>query len=365
MTGHRPAVFLGPTLPVADASAVLDAEYLPPAQLGDVWRVSQERPSAIGLVDGYFDSVPAVWHKEILYALSSGIAVYGAASMGALRAAELASFGMVGVGAIADAFRSGTLTRDDEVALAHADAEHAYLGFSEPLVNIRATMAAAVSEGVVVQGTAEAVVAVAQSWFYPDRRWEQLLDAAPIGAAELSALRKWLPTGKVDQKAADALDLLARMRADAAAAGSAAAAPTQRDFTPTILWGEVVRRETPVASILEEFLLADPVAPEVAGAVARARAGGDVDWLAVLSCLPDWPDRCRRARQKAQRCGETPRVPPDSEEADRLLTWFFGRCLGWPADLDGFLRERGWTDPHTALTVAAREAAFAAQGFSD
>ena len=62
----------------------------------------------IGLIDGYFDGVPAVAHKEILWALDQGIRVLGAASMGALRAAELAPFGMEGVGAIWRDYADGT-----------------------------------------------------------------------------------------------------------------------------------------------------------------------------------------------------------------------------------------------------------------
>jgi hypothetical protein len=45
-----------------------------------------------------FDSTPAVLHKEILWAMDRGVGVSGAASMGALRAAELHWYGMVGVG---------------------------------------------------------------------------------------------------------------------------------------------------------------------------------------------------------------------------------------------------------------------------
>ena len=48
--------------------------------------------------------------------MAAGTQVFGAASMGALRAAELAPFGMIGVGAIFAAYRDGRLTGDDEVA---------------------------------------------------------------------------------------------------------------------------------------------------------------------------------------------------------------------------------------------------------
>ena len=91
------------------------------------WRALREAASRrIAIIDGYFERMAAVWHKEILLALERGIAVWGAASMGALRAAELAPFGMIGVGAIYRAFARGALDADDEVAVAHLPAEHGY-----------------------------------------------------------------------------------------------------------------------------------------------------------------------------------------------------------------------------------------------
>ena len=98
-------IFTGPTLRPEASRKILDAIYLPPVSQGDVYRVAVKKPFAIGIIDGYFDRVPAVWHKEILWAMTQGIHVFGAASMGALRAAELAPFGMQGIGWIYEAFR--------------------------------------------------------------------------------------------------------------------------------------------------------------------------------------------------------------------------------------------------------------------
>ena len=81
-------VFTGPTISPAEARAELDALYLPPVAQGDVYRAALRRPKAIGIIDGYFERVPAVWHKEILWAMAKGIHVLGSASMGALRAAD-------------------------------------------------------------------------------------------------------------------------------------------------------------------------------------------------------------------------------------------------------------------------------------
>ena len=93
--------------------------------------------------------MPAVWHKEILPALDEGIAVFGAASMGALRAAELDAFGMIGVGDIYAGYRDGVLEDDDDVAIAHATAEEGFRELSDAMVNIRATARAAERAAVI------------------------------------------------------------------------------------------------------------------------------------------------------------------------------------------------------------------------
>ena len=198
-------VFLGPTLPHDEARTVLEAQYLPPAGHGDVLRAALRRPRAIVLLDGVFDTVPAVWHKEILFALSEGVHVYGAASMGALRAAELDQFGMRGVGAVYRAYADGTLEDDDEVAVAQADAEHGFRALSDSMVDVRATLDASVSNGIVAAPVAAAIAARVKSTFYPRRRLVAALDRDDEAHERL---RAWLPRGWVLQKRADALELL-------------------------------------------------------------------------------------------------------------------------------------------------------------
>jgi hypothetical protein len=112
---NKACIFLGPTLAVADARAELDAVYLPPVSAGDVYRLWRRRPQAIGIVDGYFERVPAVWHKEIMWIMERGVHVFGSAGIGALRAAELDTFGMRGVGRIYQSFKDGTSDKDDEL----------------------------------------------------------------------------------------------------------------------------------------------------------------------------------------------------------------------------------------------------------
>jgi hypothetical protein len=201
-------VFLGPTLPHAEARRALDADYRAPAAHGDVLRAALARPQAIALVDGVFERVPSVWHKEILFALSEGVPVYGAASMGALRAAELGSFGMRGVGAVYRAYADGVLEDDDEVAVAHADGEHGWRPTSDALVDVRATLDAALRAGVVPGAAAARVVERLRATFYPDRLLLRALD--PADGAERRLL-DWLPGNRVERKRQDALELLRRL----------------------------------------------------------------------------------------------------------------------------------------------------------
>lgn len=206
-------VFVGPTLRGDDLRPSYGFTWRGPAAQGDVYRAALESPEAIAVIDGYFETVPSVWHKEILWALSRGVRVYGAASMGALRAAELSAFGMIGVGAVFEAFADGTLEDDDEVAVLHGPADDGYRSLSDAMVNVRATLRRAFDEGVITTATADALTTRAKARFYQERSMQRLvLESRDLDGVE--AMRPWLPAGRVDQKRLDALALLSRLDAD-------------------------------------------------------------------------------------------------------------------------------------------------------
>jgi hypothetical protein len=208
-------VFTGPTLGHADARAHLDAVYLPPAAQGDVYRAARARPSAIGIIDGYFDTLPAIWHKEILWALHEGIPVFGSASMGALRATELEAFGMRGVGGVFEAFRSGALEDDDEVTLAHEPEANGFRPLSVPMVDLRATLKGALAAHVVAQDVHDGLVERLKRLFYPDRSYRRLFAEGKAAGWHdaMGKLEAWLPMGRVDAKRLDAIAMLRAMRA--------------------------------------------------------------------------------------------------------------------------------------------------------
>lgn len=206
-------VFLGPSLPVAVAARILPATYLPPVQQGDILRLIDRGADAIGIVDGYFEVVPAVWHKEIMLALEAGIPVFGAASMGALRAAELHPFGMVGVGQIFEWLRDGVIVRDDEVAVVHAPADMNYIALSDAMVDIRDACAAAVRERIMPCRLAEALIAAALAMPFQERSYAAVAQA--IGAGPDGSVEGWLHfcrTRGPGLKARDATALLHAIR---------------------------------------------------------------------------------------------------------------------------------------------------------
>ncbi|MEM1399019.1 MAG: TfuA-like protein [Pseudomonadota bacterium] len=215
-------VFLGPTLSHDAAAGQLDATYLPPIRQGDIMRaIDRHEPHTLAIIDGFFEQTPAVWHKEILWALSHGLNVYGASSMGALRAAELEPFGMVGVGRIFEAYRSGVFAPfedepfedDDEVAVSHGPAELGYPG-SVAMVDIRATLDAACQAEVIDPLVRDRLARVAKSIFYKDRSYEELFNRASEDLGSLSEFNHWLMDGgKIHQKSLDAERLLAMISA--------------------------------------------------------------------------------------------------------------------------------------------------------
>jgi hypothetical protein len=236
-------VFTGPTLAAADAAAILDATYLPPASQGDVYAAARARPWAIAIVDGYFEWVPAVWHKEILWALAHGVRVYGCSSMGALRAAELHSFGMRGVGRVFEAVATGEIEDDDEVTVVHGPEDSGFVALSDALVNLRFTLAAAERERVVDAATRRELLAVAKATFYPERTVGHVLDQSRdrLPASQLDALAEWLPGGWIDQKRLDAECMLRQIARDRDSEGPGPLAVSFR-FQHTDAW-EQVRRQ--------------------------------------------------------------------------------------------------------------------------
>jgi len=317
-------VFLGPSLPAAAARRCGPLRLLPPARAGDLLAVLPSRPLAIALVDGLFDTAASVWHREILAALEAGVAVFGGASLGALRAAELLFHGMVGVGQVFRWYRDGVLADDGEVALLHAGAEHGFRPLTLPLVQVRAAAARARAAAALGRGEAAALIRAAARLHHSRRSWPAVLSATPLPARRRAALARLLPRAP-DVKAADAEACL-RAALDFARARRAGAPPPPRPRIP------------PPSAHLRRLRLAR--------APARLPGGEEVPGRTVLARLSLRPDAGALA----------------ADGLRRLLLSRWARGLGLAPDEPGTAAaERAWLS-RLGAAPGRRQAALAALG---
>ncbi|MCA1407963.1 TfuA-like protein [Ensifer sp. IC3342] len=201
-------VFLGPTLRLAEAQKFLNAVYLQPAAQGDVLLAAHAfRPRAMVLIDGQFEDRPAVRHKEILWAIARGIVVIGAASMGALRAAELDDFGMIGVGLIYRWYRRRRLAPhpapapDDAVAIHSGPPELGFLPLTDSLIDLQRTFSALMRSGHITPSERSHLTTIARSMNFRERSLSAVLRAGGWPEGRREGLRKEM----AGQKRKDAL----------------------------------------------------------------------------------------------------------------------------------------------------------------
>lgn len=205
-------VFLGPSLARSKAEQILEADYRPPAKRGDVYNAAREGAGIILLIDGVFFQDCSVAHKEVLYALEAGAKVLGASSMGALRASELDVYGMEGVGLIYQAYKSGHLVSDDEVALTFDP--FTWEPRSEPLVNIRFNLDLAWQQGAISASCKDRLFRCAEALYFPERTYERMIENAKafVPEDELQHFREFLAGEQRDFKMEDALLALQRVK---------------------------------------------------------------------------------------------------------------------------------------------------------
>jgi hypothetical protein len=165
----KAVIFTGNSISHEDAKKILRVNYQPPVRRFQLERFIQKGYKVIGIIDGIFFDRAAVGHREIISALNAGVKVVGGASMGALRASELDTHGMIGVGKIYEWYRDGVIESDDEVAV--STNPDTFEPISVPLVNIRETLKAALASGVISEKEHNDLLKLAINTYYPDRSY--------------------------------------------------------------------------------------------------------------------------------------------------------------------------------------------------
>ena len=144
---------------------------------------------------------------------------------------ECRAYGMVGVGRIFDDYASGRREEDADVALLHGPAELGYPALSVPLVNVDATIEAAISQGIIGRQEALQLSQAARRIFFKDRTWKRIAEAADMDTGQVRALvaKAW-----TDQKRLDAIELV-----HALAEASLQAHKWGWSFNATPLWRQL------------------------------------------------------------------------------------------------------------------------------
>lgn len=204
-------VYTGLSLPFDEAKSILDStedvnvEYKRPIKRGDLSLALKENPDIIAIIDGVFHQSSAVGHKEILKVIKNGVKVYGASSMGALRASELDSLGMVGVGYVYNQYATGEVDSDDDVAvMLDSDTLEA---LSEPLINMKYVFTEAVKESIISESEKDELINIAKKTYYPQRNYAKTLSDSSLDNDTKSRLIDFIRTSP-NIKKEDAKELL-------------------------------------------------------------------------------------------------------------------------------------------------------------
>jgi hypothetical protein len=210
VTMYKVALFAGPSLPL-DIGLPGYIDLLPPVKSGDIYALLNRNYSLIAILDGLFHGVPSIWHREILAALYEGIEVWGASSMGALRACELREYGMKGFGNVFRWYSDLLIDGDDEVALHHM-AETPYSPITIPLVDIRHCLMTYLDLGIG-SDFHELIISAARQVPYWDRippvLYKQLIKASISSELASNLINKIATTTSV--KRIDALELVEQL----------------------------------------------------------------------------------------------------------------------------------------------------------
>lgn len=208
-------IYTGLSLPFEEAKEILDSYddveviYKRPIKRGDLSIALKEKPDIIGIIDGVFHQSSAVAHKEILEAINRGVKVYGASSMGALRASELDSLGMKGIGYCYEQYATGEVESDDDVAVM-LDGD-TLEPLSIPLISMRYVFNNAVDENIISETQKDELLAIAKSTFYPKRNYGQILAESDLDGDTKGELIDFIRQSE-DIKKEDAKELIRHIK---------------------------------------------------------------------------------------------------------------------------------------------------------
>src|SRR5215213_2451909 len=208
---NLPIVFLGPSLKLTKARKIINAEFKPPAKKGDLIKLSlMSDIRKIVLIDGVFlQEYPPTPIEVFQVIRKSNFKVYGASSIGALRAVELEKFGMEGIGKIFELYKKDIINSDDEIAVTF---DSHYNILSEAMIDIRYNIFLSWKKGIIDKETKQMMVNLAKRIYFPFRTYENIIKKSfhhfPSKEKYISKFSNYISINKVSLKELDTIHAL-------------------------------------------------------------------------------------------------------------------------------------------------------------
>jgi hypothetical protein len=177
---RKPIVFGGPSIALWSKEERGSFEIRPPIQRRDLNDLIDTPPGICIIIDGVFGGKMSITPTECRVLLEKGWMLLGSSSMGALRAADLWSLGMIGVGDIYNMYRLGKCTSDAEVAVVYD--QDTFEEKTISLVHVKSILGYLSCRGEIDRGTAEKLLTLGKKiiWFerlpqYLEQVWSDIL----------------------------------------------------------------------------------------------------------------------------------------------------------------------------------------------
>jgi len=208
---NLPIVFLGPSLKLTKARKIINAEFKPPAKKGDFIKLSlMSDIRKIVLIDGVFlQEYPPTPIEVFQVIRKSNFKVYGASSIGALRAVELEKFGMEGIGKIFELYKKDIINSDDEIAVTF---DSDYNLISEAMIDIRYNFFLAWKRQIIDKETKQIMIKLAKRIYFPYRSYDNIieksLDLFPSRRKFILKFKDYILSNRISLKELDAIRTL-------------------------------------------------------------------------------------------------------------------------------------------------------------
>jgi len=195
--------FTGGSLPPADRSTGEDIVYVAPAEQGDMIATVLEGFETALIMDGYFYTKFPCTPFEVMLAMEEGVNVFGASSIGALRAVELDRYGMNGMGYVYEYLKASDVKPYHIVAQTYTEGD---AQLTVPLVQLISFLESAVRDGVIGQDEFRTCFHAAESIHFPSLSYRHLFSKL-VGEKRIEPAKVALLEKYYDKKGRDEFDV--------------------------------------------------------------------------------------------------------------------------------------------------------------